>query len=117
MPSIVTDETAGIEALVEHLLQLGHRRLLHLDGGQAVAGTRRRMAFEQAVERTAGASGMVLEAGGDESLGFDAAAPIPRGHSRSENGPRRSWHSMTAPRWGPCGPSSWQVSRSRPRWP
>lgn len=72
LPSVLTDEAAGIDELVAHLLHLGHRRLLHLDGGPAVAAAQRRTAFERAVARAAGnVAGTVLGAGPDEATAFD----------------------------------------------
>ena len=66
--SVLTDEAAGIEQLVTHLVDGGHRRLLHLDGGHAVAADQRRAAFERAVAQAGDAvSGLVLPAGADES--------------------------------------------------
>ncbi|WP_130448697.1 substrate-binding domain-containing protein [Zhihengliuella halotolerans] len=71
--SILTDEAAGIEALVDHLIQRGHRRLLHLDGGSAVSAAQRRTAFKHTVARTEGrVTGAVLAAGPDETAAFDA---------------------------------------------
>jgi len=71
VPSIITDEAAGIEQLVSHLAQLGHERMLHLDGGTAVSAQQRRDAFLASVERTK-VSGQVLHAGADEAAAFKA---------------------------------------------
>jgi len=71
VPSIITDEAAGIEQLVSHLARLGHKRMLHLDGGTAVSAKQRREAFLASVERTK-VSGQVLHAGADEAAAFKA---------------------------------------------
>ncbi|WP_345471821.1 LacI family DNA-binding transcriptional regulator [Glutamicibacter ectropisis] len=70
LPSIITDEAAGIEQLVNHLVQLGHTRLLHLDGGSAVAAQQRREAFRHAAER-AQAEAEILAAGADDATAFE----------------------------------------------
>ncbi|MGQ3383031.1 LacI family DNA-binding transcriptional regulator [Glutamicibacter sp. TV12E] len=71
VPSITTDEAAGIEQLVSHLARLGHERMLHLDGGTAVSAQQRREAFLASVECTK-ASGQVLHASADEAATFKA---------------------------------------------
>lgn len=64
IPSVLTDEAAGIKQLVEHLAAAGHDRLLHLDGGTAVASRQRAAAFARAVKDSGGAlHGELLHAG------------------------------------------------------
>ena len=49
-PLVTGDDTAGIAAAVEHLFNLGHRRLAHLAGpGDMTTGFVRERAFRQAV--------------------------------------------------------------------
>ncbi|MEI2277351.1 LacI family transcriptional regulator [Paenarthrobacter ilicis] len=45
--SVSSDDHAGIALAVEHLFSLGHRRIAHVDGGNAVSGPQRRAAFTQ----------------------------------------------------------------------
>ncbi|TAP28652.1 LacI family DNA-binding transcriptional regulator [Arthrobacter sp. S41] len=71
LPSIITDEAAGIKQLVEHLVARGHTRLLHLDGGSAVAARQRRDAFVAAAA-SAKVQAQVLVAGADETTAFQA---------------------------------------------
>lgn len=54
IPSVLTDEAAGIEQLVSHLASAGHTRLLHLNGGAAVAARQRAAAFNRAIEGSNG---------------------------------------------------------------
>lgn len=70
VPSILTDEAAGIDQMVSHLVQLGHRRLLHLDGGSAVSARQRREAF-LASAATANVEAQVLAAGPDDAAAFE----------------------------------------------
>ena len=43
--SVRTDDTAGIEAAVDHLISLGHRRILHIGGGDAPGTAERAAGF------------------------------------------------------------------------
>ncbi|WP_121867684.1 LacI family DNA-binding transcriptional regulator [Glutamicibacter nicotianae] len=70
LPSIINDEAAGIEQLVNHLVQLGHTRLLHLDGGSAVAAQQRREAFRLSADG-ARAEAEILAAGADDATAFE----------------------------------------------
>jgi DNA-binding LacI/PurR family transcriptional regulator len=44
--SVSSDNHAGIRIAVDHLTGLGHRRIVHVDGGTAVAANERRSAFQ-----------------------------------------------------------------------
>ncbi|UTT39648.1 LacI family transcriptional regulator [Glutamicibacter mishrai] len=68
--SIITDEAAGIDQLVSHLAQLGHTRLLHLDGGSAVAAKQRRDAFLASAAK-ADIEARVIAAGPDDATAFE----------------------------------------------
>lgn len=69
IPSVITNEAAGVEQAVRHVAQLGHTRLLHLDGGSAIAAQQRRDAFAESAAR-ANAHGQVLPAGPDDATAF-----------------------------------------------
>ncbi|MGI3780065.1 MAG: LacI family DNA-binding transcriptional regulator [Janthinobacterium lividum] len=49
-----TDDVAGAALAAEHLLDLGHRQLVHVDGGSAAGADERRRGFQEAV----GAAGL-----------------------------------------------------------
>ena len=70
LPSIITDEAAGIDQLVSHLAQLGHTRSLHLDGGSAVAAKQRRDAFLASAAK-ADIEARVIAAGPDDATAFE----------------------------------------------
>ncbi|KSU66165.1 LacI family DNA-binding transcriptional regulator [Arthrobacter sp. NIO-1057] len=70
LPSLITDEAAGIDQLVSHLAQLGHTRLLHLDGGSAVAAKQRRDAFLASAAK-ADIEARVIAAGPDDATAFE----------------------------------------------
>jgi len=70
LPSVITDEAAGVDQLVSHLAQLGHTRLLHLDGGSAVAAKQRREAF-LASASNANVEAHVFAAGPDDATAFE----------------------------------------------
>jgi DNA-binding LacI/PurR family transcriptional regulator len=43
--SVSSDDHAGIRMAVDHLTGLGHRRIVHVDGGAAISADQRRAAF------------------------------------------------------------------------
>jgi DNA-binding LacI/PurR family transcriptional regulator len=65
------DDGAGISALVDHLVALGHRRIAHVDGGPGRIAEGRRRAYRAAVRRH-GLTAVVLPGGLSEQDGADA---------------------------------------------
>jgi DNA-binding LacI/PurR family transcriptional regulator len=51
--SVSSDDRAGIRMAVDHLTELGHRRIVHVDGGRAVSADVRRAAFRAEMTRHA----------------------------------------------------------------
>ena len=82
-PAIVLDDTAGIEAMVAHLVALGHTRIAHVAGSSVLLhGTRRRDSFVAAVHRAGLAGGQVVETDFSTAAGASAtrmllSQPVP----------------------------------------
>jgi DNA-binding LacI/PurR family transcriptional regulator len=70
----VADEQ-GVGDAVAHLVELGHRDLVHVDGGSEAMATDRRDGFRTAVERH-GVAGRVLAGGNTEEAGAAAARAL-----------------------------------------
>lgn len=72
LPGVVNlepDEEAGSYALVSRLIEMGHRRILHLAGPEGLCGPERRIAgYRRALER----AGLVFEPEWVRKAGFDA---------------------------------------------
>ncbi len=49
--SIVNDDFAGAVLVVEHLYELGHRRIAHISGGNGARAGSRRRGYERAMQR------------------------------------------------------------------
>ncbi|MFN2628197.1 MAG: LacI family DNA-binding transcriptional regulator [Gaiellaceae bacterium] len=49
--TIVNDERAGALLVVRHLAELGHRHILHIDGGRGAGASARRSGYEYAMRR------------------------------------------------------------------
>lgn len=70
-------DAAGMRLIVEHLASLGHRRIMHLDGGSGSLSRRRRKGFLDAMDQYGlSVEGAVLEAGATEEEGRKAAAQV-----------------------------------------
>lgn len=67
--SVSSDDRAGIRIAVEHLAGLGHRRIVHVDGGTAVSADRRRTAFREEMTRL-GLEPVVVPGGATEEEGI-----------------------------------------------
>ena len=78
--SVRTDDVAGARLATRHLLDLGHTRIVHVDGGRAPGAAERRRGYQQAM-RAAGLEDLIaIRPGGvTEEHGRDAAQPILNG--------------------------------------
>lgn len=73
------DDVVGMDLAVQHLVELGHRRIAYLDGASAPGGRERLRGFDLAVERYGLADAVVLPGGPVEEDGAAAAgALLPR---------------------------------------
>ena len=70
-----TDDSAAVTMLVEHLLELGHTRIAHVDGGDLYLPRTRREAYEAAMVRHR-LSPLVVSGGETEDRGAEAADEI-----------------------------------------
>ena len=72
-----TDDAAGIGQAVDHLAELGHRRIAHVDGGRAPGAAERRRGYAEALHRRdLGRHALVVPGGPTEDEGADAARAL-----------------------------------------
>jgi DNA-binding LacI/PurR family transcriptional regulator len=75
-PAVTRDYDAGIDALVEHLVGLGHRRIAHVSGDERMLhGRRRRERFERAA-RAAGITPLVVPTDFSPEQGAEATKAL-----------------------------------------
>lgn len=73
--SVSSDDHAGVRLGVEHLAGLGHSKIVHVDGGTAVAAEQRRKAFRSEMKRR-GLEPIVIPGGPSEEDGLRAAQSL-----------------------------------------
>jgi DNA-binding LacI/PurR family transcriptional regulator len=76
--SVSSDDYAGIRMAVEHLVNLGHRRIAHVDGGTAVSSDKRRGAYRMEMLRR-GLEPVIVPGGLDEESGMGAGRILQAG--------------------------------------
>ena len=78
-----TDDAAGISQAVNHLVQLGHRRIAHIDGGSAPGSAERRRGYREALQQHGLAHAtQILPGGLTEDDGAAAARTLLETHPR-----------------------------------
>ena len=65
----------GQRLLVDHLVELGHQQIAHVDGGPGVISADRRRGYRAAMRRH-GLTAQVIAGGTDDSDGWRAASPL-----------------------------------------
>ncbi|GAA4543085.1 LacI family DNA-binding transcriptional regulator [Pseudonocardia xishanensis] len=68
-----TDDAAGIQLAVDHLAELGHSRIAHIDGGRAPGAAERRRGYREALDRHGLDDALILPGGLTEDDGAAAA--------------------------------------------
>ncbi|HET9103765.1 MAG TPA: LacI family DNA-binding transcriptional regulator [Solirubrobacteraceae bacterium] len=51
LDAVITDDRGGVEQVIDHLVALGHRDIVHIDGGPAPGGRQRAAAFRRGMKR------------------------------------------------------------------
>jgi len=75
--SITNDELAGARLVVRHLVELGHRRIAHVDGGRGAGASARRSGYRQAMKELGLTRGIrVLPGDYTDTAGVEAAVRL-----------------------------------------
>jgi len=77
LDSVMIDDFLGVTLLVRHLLDLGHRRIAHIDGGRGAGADLRREAFVRLVDE-AGLEPIVVNGEFTEDAGFRGVETLRR---------------------------------------
>ncbi|MGH1488982.1 MAG: LacI family DNA-binding transcriptional regulator [Acidimicrobiales bacterium] len=73
--TVSNDEAFGGDLVVDHLVDLGHERIAHINAGQAAGGPERRAGFVDAMMRY-GLAPIVVEGDFNEAAGYEAAGQL-----------------------------------------
>lgn len=75
LDSVSSDDDAGIRIALEHLTSLGHQRIAHVDGGDAVSSPQRREAYRAGMA-SRGLESRVIPGGATEEDGLRAGLEL-----------------------------------------
>ena len=73
--TVNNDDVAGARLVVEHLVELGHRHIVHVDGGRGAGASQRRAGYSQAM-RAAGLEPRMYRGAFTEASGVDATRRV-----------------------------------------
>jgi DNA-binding LacI/PurR family transcriptional regulator len=80
---VVDDDELGASLAVDHLVELGHRRIAHIEGARSTTAHYRRAGYEKAMRRHGLAAEIVVETGDfTEDGGYRAARSLLRRDAR-----------------------------------
>ena len=72
-----TADADGLDQAVDHLVELGHRRIAHIDGGRAPGAAERRRGYTGALHRHGlGRNALIVPGGLTEDDGAEAARAL-----------------------------------------
>ncbi|WP_030622074.1 LacI family DNA-binding transcriptional regulator [Streptomyces sclerotialus] len=83
--SVHSAESKGVRQAMDHLAELGHRRIVHIDGGRQSGSVERRRAYRAAMRRHGLAEGIrVIPGAHDEGAGIEAGRLLLAERDRGE---------------------------------
>lgn len=98
--SVHSAENKGIRQAMDHLVELGHRRIVHVDGGRQSGSVERRRAYRGAMRRHGlGEEIRVIPGAHDEDAGIESGRLLLTERDRGFPCPRRSSRATTVARW------------------